>query len=164
MHASSWFSSYCLLPSLHRLDPYPHGDRIQQVVFPTCCASSTSSMKDCQAPENQTVIPVQGTKPLWTMQMGYSGITTPLTKKLVSSLIQYLPNKHHHCWNQILDVVQLSTFGVFHIQRGQVSGRQGQHKKYGLGYTVMLKVPQQRQPYLCWHLFHVFHLSAISIN
>jgi hypothetical protein len=34
-------------------------------------------------PENQTAIPVQGTNPLWTMQTRYSGITTPLIKKLV---------------------------------------------------------------------------------
>jgi hypothetical protein len=27
----------------------------------------------------------QGTNPLWTMQTGYSGITTPLIKKLVST-------------------------------------------------------------------------------
>jgi hypothetical protein len=49
-----------------------------------------------------------------------------------TSLMQYLPNKHHHFWGikflMMCDCVQLLP-GIFHIQRGQVSGRQGQHPK-----------------------------------
>jgi hypothetical protein len=36
-------------------------------------------------PGNLTTISVQGTNPLLTMKTGYSGITTPITKKLVST-------------------------------------------------------------------------------
>jgi hypothetical protein len=62
-----------------------------------------------------------------------------------TSLMQYLPNKHHHrlgtkYW-MLYHSVQL-LLGVFHIQSGQVSGRQGQHKKNGLGYTILKKTAQ----------------------
>jgi hypothetical protein len=75
-------------------------------LFPTCCPSSTSSVtKDCQALENQTVIPVQGTNPLWIMQTVFRHHYTPHQDIIVDeslangrneTSLMYLPNKHHH--------------------------------------------------------------------
>jgi hypothetical protein len=86
-----------MIPSLyskaghHQKTPVPKpphglGKCLPSITFPAFCTSFTSStMKDCQALKNQTMIPVLGTNSLWTMQTGYSGITTPLIKKLVST-------------------------------------------------------------------------------
>jgi hypothetical protein len=64
--------------------PQGLGKCLPSIALPTCCASSTwSTKKDCQALVNQTVIPVEGTNPWWIVQTGYSGIATPLIKKLV---------------------------------------------------------------------------------
>jgi hypothetical protein len=58
-------------------------------------------------------------------------------------LRQYLPNKHHHHQGTkfwvLCDCVQLLP-GVFHIQKGQVLGRQGQHPKNGLEHTTVKKL------------------------
>jgi hypothetical protein len=87
----------------------------------------------------------------WYPCRRYSGITTCLIKKVASTKSWYIPKTEpvfaqqapSPLGNEILDVVrlciQLLLPGIFHIQEGHVSGRQGQHKNW-LGLHIMKKL------------------------